>query len=105
MKQRASIAYALVGQPEWLILDEPMSGLDAMGRKQMLEVFKAYGKSGVSLLMCSHSVGDLVRLCDVVHIMSKGKLCESVTISEHSMSEAELLEERLTHWSADHVLD
>ena len=55
--------------------------------------------------MCSHSVGDLVRLCDVVHIMSKGKLCESVTISKHSMSEAELLEERLTHWSADFVLD
>jgi len=105
MRQRTSIAYALAANPEWLILDEPMSGLDAMGRKQMLELFEDYKQQGVSMLMCSHSVTDLVRLCNQVHIMAQGKMCESIAIEEHSMQEAALLEQRLMVWSDNHVVD
>jgi len=105
MKQRTAIAYALAGQPEWLILDEPMSGLDAMGRKHMLDVFMRRKQSGTSILMCSHAVTDLVRLCDQVHIMAQGKMCEMVDIKAHSMQEVEDLEQRLIHWSHEHALD
>ncbi len=105
MKQRTAIAYALAGQPEWLILDEPMSGLDAMGRKHMLDVFMRRKQSGTSILMCSHAVTDLVRLCDQVHIMAQGKMCETVDIKAHSMQEVEDLEQRLIHWSHEHALD
>ena len=105
MKQRTAIAYALAGQPEWLILDEPMSGLDAMGRKHMLDVFMRRKQSGTSILMCSHAVTDLVRLCDQVHIMAQGKMCETVAIKTHNMQEVEDLEQRLIHWSGEHALD
>jgi len=105
MKQRTAIASLLAGEPDWLILDEPMSGLDAMGRKQMLDVFEKQKSSNTSILMCSHSVTDLVRLCQQVHIMANGKICESIIISEHSMREAEHLEERLNVWSGEYALD
>lgn len=105
MKQRAAIAYALAGEPEWLILDEPMSGLDALGRKQMLEIFKKRKDSGMSLIMCSHAVTDLVRLCQQVHIMASGKITETIEINEHTMQEAENLESRLVFWSASHAVD
>ncbi|WP_051938306.1 ATP-binding cassette domain-containing protein [Ghiorsea bivora] len=105
MKQRTAIAYALAGQPEWLILDEPMSGLDAMGRKHMLDVFMRRKQAGTSILMCSHAVTDLVRLCDQVHIMAQGKMCETMDIKAHNMQEVEDLEQRLIHWSHEHALD
>ena len=105
MKQRTAIAYALAGSPKWLILDEPMSGLDAMGRKQMLDVFEKRKASKMSLLMCSHSVTDLVRLCQKVHVMAEGKICETVEITDHSMAEAESLEACLENWTADYALD
>ena len=105
MKQRTAIAYALAGTPQWLILDEPMSGLDAMGRKQMLDIFQKRKDNGMTILMCSHSVTDLVRLCQQVHIMAAGKLCETFDIQEHSMHEAETLEQKLETWSSDYALD
>jgi len=105
MKQRTAIAYALAGSPQWLILDEPMSGLDAMGRRHMLDVFEKRKKRGLSILMCSHAVTDLVRLCDQVHIMAQGQVCETVAIQKHSMQEVEELEKKLIHWSKDNALD
>ncbi len=105
MKQRTSIALSLVGNPKYLILDEPMSGLDAMGRAHMLELFSTINKQGASILMCSHAVTDLVRLCDKIHIMAKGKVVESIEIKEHSMKEAEALEIRLQFWSSEHAVD
>jgi len=104
MQQRAAIAYALAGKPKWLILDEPMSGLDAMGRKQMLDVFTQRQQQGASILMCSHAITDLVRLCQQVHIMADGKVKETVYIQKHSMDEVEMLESRLMFWSADHAV-
>ncbi len=105
MKQRISIALSLAGNPKYLILDEPMSGLDAMGRAHMLKLFTKIKKQGTTILMCSHAVTDLVRLCDTVHIMAKGKVTESIVIKEHSMKEAEVLENRLQFWSSEHAMD
>jgi len=99
MKQRTAIAYALSSEPQWLILDEPMSGLDAMGRRDILDLFRRRHQKGMHILMCSHSVTDLVRLSEVVHIMVDGKVVESVEIHEHSMKEVEMLEQKLADWS------
>lgn len=105
MKQRTAIAYALAGKEQWLILDEPMSGLDAMGRTQMLEVFHQRQQQGTGLLVCSHAVTDLVRLCQHIHIMAQGKICETIAIVEHDMQEVEHVEQRLKYWSGEDVVD
>ncbi len=97
MQQRTAIAYALTGKVDWLILDEPMSGLDALGRRHMLDILLQIKKEGVGILMCSHSVPDLVRSCDKIHIMAKGRICETITIEEHSLQEADIIESKLAH--------
>jgi ABC-type multidrug transport system ATPase subunit len=99
MRQRTAIAFCLAGNPDWMILDEPMSGLDAMGRAHILDLLKERHNSGCGLFMCSHIVTDIARLCDHVCIMARGKICESIPIKEHSMAEAELMEQRLSFWS------
>lgn len=99
MRQRAALAFALAGQPAWIILDEPMSGLDAVGRKQILRLLERYHQNGSGIIICSHIVPDLVRLCERVLIMAKGRVCEDVRIVEHSMAEAERLEASLEQWS------
>jgi len=95
MRQRVALAYAIAGDPQWLILDEPMSGLDAMGRKQFLDILLDLNRQGVGMLVCSHIVPDLVRLCERVLLIHQGKIVEHIDILEHSMAEAETLENRL----------
>jgi len=95
MQQRTAIAFILVSKAEWLILDEPMSGLDALGRREILDIILRLKKEGMGILMCSHSVPDLVRACDQVVIMVTGELHETHKIYEHSLQEAENLELRL----------
>lgn len=101
MRQRTAIAFCLAGNPGWMILDEPMSGLDAMGRAHILDLLKERHNEGCGLFMCSHIVTDIARLCDHVCIMAKGKICETIPIKEHSMAEAELMEQRLAFWSGN----
>ncbi|MDX8384093.1 MAG: ABC transporter ATP-binding protein [Ghiorsea sp.] len=99
MRQRTAIAYALAGSPEWLILDEPMSGLDAMGRMLILNVLKKRHAQGAGILMCSHIVTDMVRLCDVAFVMAEGAIKEEIQINNESLAQADILESRLRHWS------
>jgi len=95
MRQRVAIAYTICGHPDWLILDEPMSGLDALGRKEFLQVFKALHLQGTGILICSHSVPELVRLCDRVALIAHGRITEIFEIAEHSMEEADQIELQL----------
>jgi len=102
MRQRTALAFALCGDPECILLDEPMSGLDALGRAEILSLLKQRRDGGAAFLMSSHIVTDMVQLCDRVLIMAKGKICEEVTISEHSMHEVKVLEDKLAYWTGDH---
>ena len=95
MRQRVALAYAIAGKPQWLILDEPMSGLDAMGRKQFLDILLDLNQQGIGILVCSHIVPDLVRLCDRVLLIHQGRIIDDVNITLHSMDEAEALESNL----------
>lgn len=104
MKQRTAIAYALVGSPEWLILDEPMSGLDAMGRIMILDIFKKRHEQGTGILMCSHIVTDMVRLCDAVYIVAEGEAKEKLDIKSNSIEQAIFLEQQLRNWSEHEAL-
>ncbi len=82
MVQRAALAYALFHEPEILILDEPMSGLDPLGRKLVVDIVKDYNKQGNTILFCSHILTDVERICDRIAIMNRGRILTTVTPEE-----------------------
>lgn len=72
MQQRASFAMALVHNPELLILDEPMSGLDPLGRADIVALIEKLKSEGKTILFCSHLLDDVERLTEEVLILHKG---------------------------------
>lgn len=73
MLQRLALAQALLGDPEILILDEPCAGLDAIGRLEMLDLIQKLKKQGKTIIMNSHILSDIEKVCDRGIIMKKGK--------------------------------
>ena len=73
MQQRANFAIALLNDPELLILDEPMSGLDPIGRADILALIADLKAQGRSILFCSHILEDVDRLVDRVLVLHKGQ--------------------------------
>jgi ABC-2 type transport system ATP-binding protein len=74
MLQRIGLAQALINDPEFLILDEPMSGLDPVGRKEVRDLLISLKNKGKTILFSSHILGDAELLCDHVAILVNGKL-------------------------------
>jgi ABC-2 type transport system ATP-binding protein len=74
MLQRIGLAQALVNDPDFLILDEPMSGLDPVGRKEVRDLLISLKQKGRTLLFSSHILSDAEMICDRVAILVKGKL-------------------------------
>ncbi len=74
MRQRLGLAQAIMENPELLILDEPMNGLDKDGVKDMREYLLALKEQGKTILIASHSAEDIEVLCDTVCEMDKGTL-------------------------------
>jgi ABC-2 type transport system ATP-binding protein len=74
MRQRLGIALALLNNPEFLILDEPYSGLDPIGRRQVRELLLGLKSEGRTILISSHIVPDVEAVCDRVGILSGGKI-------------------------------
>ena len=72
MKQRLTIAQAIMENPDILILDEPMNGLDKQGVKDMRELFLEMKSEGKLILLASHSREDIDILCDEVYEMENG---------------------------------
>jgi ABC-2 type transport system ATP-binding protein len=79
MKQRLKLAQALVCDPPLLLLDEPTSGLDPAGRETMLELLHVLGGNhGKSLIVSTHMLGDVERVCETVVILHQGTvLCQN----------------------------
>ena len=73
MQQRANFAIAMIHEPDLLILDEPMSGLDPIGRAEIIRLIKELKEKGKTILFCSHLLEDVDRLVDEVLILHKGK--------------------------------
>jgi ABC-2 type transport system ATP-binding protein len=82
MRQRLGIATALMNDPELLLLDEPYSGLDPIGRKQLRELLVSLKSQGKTILMSSHIVPDVEAVCDRVGILSGGKLARVLNLHE-----------------------
>ncbi len=79
MLQRLALAQAMLGNPSILILDEPCAGLDAMGRIEMIELIMKLKTAGKTILMNSHILGDIEKVCDEGMIMQKGKVLRRFT--------------------------
>lgn len=88
MRQRIGFAVALVGNPPLLILDEPMSGLDPVGRRNIRELILRCRDEGKTLFFSSHVLGDVEQICDRVSILSQGKLIREGRIDQLVGSEA-----------------
>jgi len=80
MKQRLGLAMALIHDPEIFILDEPMSGLDPMGRRLVADIIRGLGADRKTIFFSSHILGDVETLCDRIGILNRGRLlfCGSV---------------------------
>lgn len=74
MLQRVGLAQALVNDPEVVFLDEPMSGLDPIGRREVRDLIAALRQGGKTVFMCSHIMSDIEVLCDRVAILKRGRL-------------------------------
>ena len=74
MMQRAGLAQALLGEPELLILDEPMTGLDPIGRKEVRDLILEERSRGRTVMFSSHILSDVEMLCDRVAIVNRGEL-------------------------------
>ncbi len=82
MKQRLGLAQALLHRPRVLFLDEPTDGIDPVGRKEIRDVLLEEQRSGVTVFINSHLLGEVEQLCDRVAIMRRGHLLVSGTVAE-----------------------
>ena len=74
MLQRVGLAQALVNDPQVVFLDEPMSGLDPVGRREVRDLIASLRQEGKTVFMCSHILSDIEVLCDRVAILKRGRL-------------------------------
>ncbi|MCB1198098.1 MAG: ABC transporter ATP-binding protein [Deltaproteobacteria bacterium] len=74
MLQRIGIAQSLINDPQFVILDEPMTGLDPIGRKEIRDIIFDLKKQGKTVLVCSHILSDIEYLCDHVILIVHGKV-------------------------------
>ncbi len=76
MLQRVGLAQSLVNDPEIVFLDEPMSGLDPVGRREVRDLIGSLRDEGKTVFMCSHILSDIEVLCDRVAILKRGRLAQ-----------------------------
>ena len=93
MLQRVGLAQAIINDPEVVFLDEPMSGLDPIGRRQVRDLISELRDEGKTVFMCSHILSDIEVLCDRVAIMKRGKLSHLGALADlgHEVSRVEVI--------------
>jgi len=92
MLQRVGLAQALINNPEVVFLDEPMSGLDPVGRREVGDLIASLRAEGKTVFMSSHILSDIEVLCDSVAILKHGKLAHAGSIEQLRAQEANLIE-------------
>lgn len=85
MKQRLAIASALLNDPEILILDEPTNGLDPQGIRQIRDIIKVIASQGTTILLASHLLDEVEKVCSHVVVLRKGEMLYQGTV--HNMIE------------------
>lgn len=89
MLQRIGLAQALLNEPELVFLDEPMSGLDPIGRREIRELISGLRDKGVTVFMSTHILSDIEALCDNVAILRRGRLAATGKLDELLSSHGE----------------
>jgi ABC-2 type transport system ATP-binding protein len=89
MLQRVGLAQALINDPEVVFLDEPMSGLDPIGRREIRELIAGLRTQGKTVFMSTHILSDIEALCDEVAILRHGKLAATGNLQELLTNENE----------------
>ena len=82
MQQRLGLAVALVARPELVVLDEPTSALDPLGRADVRDLLLSLRSRGVAVLLNSHLIGEVERVCDRVVILDRGRVAASGSLTE-----------------------
>ena len=82
MQRRIGLAQSLINDPQLLILDEPTSGMDPVGARQIKDLIATLARRGKTVLLCSHLLSDVEDLCDRVAIMYGGKIRSAGTCDE-----------------------
>ena len=75
--RRVAIAGILAMEPKILVLDEPTAGLDPIGRKELMTLFKKFHQDGITIVLVTHLMDDVAEFADQVYVMEKGKLVKS----------------------------
>ena len=97
MKQRLGIAAALVNDPEVILLDEPTSALDPMGRYELMEILNNLKNSGKSILLSTHILADMEKVCDKVGFLHNGIIQKEVDIADFAYGESSSWEVTFEH--------
>lgn len=93
MKQRLGIARAITTKPKFLMLDEPINGLDPMGIKEFRNLFKSLSKEhGITILVSSHILGEIEQIADTIGVINKGRMVEQVSMDSIRDKNADYLE-------------
>ncbi len=87
MKQRLAIASALLNDPEILILDEPTNGLDPQGIHQIRDIIRLIASQGTTILLASHLLDEVEKVCSHVLVLQKGKILYSGTVDGMTSNE------------------
>jgi ABC-2 type transport system ATP-binding protein len=111
MRQRIKLAQALVHDPEIIVVDEPLNGVDPVGRRELIELFRGLGRRGKALLISSHILDEMDTLAERVLFMGRGRVLAAGTLAEiremlddHPLQlritaeRARELASRLVHW-------
>ena len=103
MLQRVGLAQALVNDPEIVFLDEPMSGLDPVGRREVRDLIASVRGEGKTVFMCSHILSDIEVLCDNVAILKNGRVAHAGSLNELRARETNAIEVIATDADAETV--
>jgi ABC-2 type transport system ATP-binding protein len=105
MLQRVGLAQSLINDPEIVFLDEPMSGLDPMGRREIRELIAGLGEKGTTVFMSTHILSDVEALCSNVAILRRGKLAATGHLDEllSNSKETNEFEITISGLSADQI--
>ena len=105
MLQRVGLAQSLINDPEIVFLDEPMSGLDPVGRREIRELIAGLREKGTTVFMSTHILSDIEALCDEVAILRNGKLAASGNLNDllTASGESRALEVSIQNVDADAI--
>ena len=92
MRQRLGIALTLISEPEFIILDEPMNGLDPKGFIEIRDIILELNKEGITFLISSHILSELDKICNKIGFISHGKLIKELTMDDiHNQSKSRIV--------------